>query len=193
MNEVEETEDEAPRPKSRLKKLLRLAGGLLLLGGVGFGAALYAQNAGYIDLGLGQSAEDPNRPHLVARAEADAPGFVTDPDQVKADPRLYKASYYPIENSFTSNLRDSESFVQVGLGVSTYYDERVFANLQMHEMAVRSAVLMTLADQDPAAIESVEGKRALQGELKKAINDVLRTKEGFGGIDSVYFTGFVMQ
>jgi len=33
----------------------------------------------------------------------------------------------------------------------------------------------------------------LQRDLTQAINDVLRQKEGFGGIDNVYFTNLVIQ
>ena len=33
----------------------------------------------------------------------------------------------------------------------------------------------------------------LQRQLTAAINDVLRDKEGFGGIDNVYFTSLVIQ
>ena len=60
-------------------------------------------------------------------------------------------------------------------------------------MPVRSAVLMTLADQDAFVITTPEGKKELQKTLKGAINDVLKQREGFGGIDSVYFTSFIIQ
>jgi flagellar FliL protein len=194
MSDVETPEEEAPppKPKRRGRKLLLLGLGLIVLGGVGFGATYLAQSAGLIHLEFGE--QDPDRPRLVARDNADGAGFALRSDeQQRPDPRRHKASYYPIAKEFTSNLSESESFVQVGLGVSTYYDERVFINLQRHEMAVRSAVLMTLAGQDPAELTTPAGKLALQDDLKKAINDVLRAKEGFGGIDGVYFTSFVTQ
>ncbi len=109
------------------------------------------------------------------------------------DPLRYKVSYYPIEESFTSNLKDGEGLVQIGIGVSTYYDERVFQNVERHQMAIRSAVLLTLADEDASELASPGGKEELKADLKGAINSVLKAKEGFGGIDDVYFTSFVMQ
>ena len=60
-------------------------------------------------------------------------------------------------------------------------------------MAVRSAVLMTLSQQGLMNVSTAEGKKALKQDLKKAVNDALKAREGFGGIDQVYFTSFVVQ
>lgn len=189
MSDTEEAASlEVPRPKRR-RKWLWAGFAILALSGGGIAAGHYAEGAGLINLGLG-GRHDPNRPSLVARDDL---GFALTPEEQAADPRRFKASYYPIGKDFTSNLSDGESFVQVGLGVSTYYDERVILNLQRHEMAIRSAILMTLADQDPSKLATADGKRSLQKDLKGAVNEVLRAKEGFGGIDDVYFTSFVMQ
>lgn len=182
-----------PAPVGSRKRRI-LAGLTLLVVGGGIGGTLYAANrGGYVRMPYFSSGDDPNRPHLVPRDDEPGSGYSSRPDEQPADPRRYKASYYSIGKEFTSNLGDGQSFVQVGLGISTYYDERVFVNVQRHEMAVRSAVLMTLASEDPATLSTPRGKLALQADLKKAINDVLRSKEGFGGIDGVYFTSFVMQ
>ena len=60
-------------------------------------------------------------------------------------------------------------------------------------MPVRSAMLMTLADQEAEVLSTPEGKKMLQKKLKVAINDVLKQKTGFGGIDDVYFTSFIIS
>src|SRR3546814_4100686 len=104
------------------------------------------------------------------------------------DPTKFVASYYPLGEQFTVNLNDSEGFMQVGVGMSTYYDQRVLDNVKLHEMAVRSAVLMTLSQQNLTNVTTAEGKKALKGDLKKAVNEALKQREGFGGIDQVYFT-----
>jgi flagellar protein FliL len=185
--------DEGALPPAAPKKRRRplFYGLIVVFLGIGGAAAFYAaQAAGLIHVELGR--KDPDRPRLVPRDRADGAGFAGSAQEVRADPRRFKASYYPIAKEFTSNLGGT-GVIQVGLGVSTYYDERVFINLQRHEMAVRSAVLMTLSGEDPAALATPQGKLALQKDLKKAINDVLRSREGFGGIDDVYFTSFVTQ
>ena len=69
----------------------------------------------------------------------------------------------------------------------------VLDKLNANDIAIRSAVLMTLGDQDPNTITSAAGKKALQRALKDAINTVLVNREGFGGVDDVYFTSFIIQ
>jgi flagellar FliL protein len=183
------------KPKKKSRKLIKLAMAMIVFGGAAAGGALYAQGAGLIALpGMAKpgKAEDPNRPQLVPREGADPENFeVVGGRPVEAD--KFQVSYYPIEEKFTSNLRDSGGFIQIGVGISTYYDERVLQNVERHEMALRSAVLMQLADQDPEVVATPKGKLGLKSRLTRAVNEVLEEKEGFGGIDDVYFTSFVMQ
>ena len=188
---MSDSDSESEAKPTKRRKVLRLIIALGLLGGAGAGAALYARDAGLIHFGSTGPIE-PERPHLVPRDDVGEVNYATK-DGRPVNPGQFKASYYSLHDVFTSNLKGSEGFVQLGLGVSTYYDERVLENVKLHEMAVRSAVLMVLADQDPAALATPQGKLALKATLSKAINDVLKAKEGFGGIDDVYFTNFVMQ
>lgn len=192
--------DEAPaKPKKSggMKKMLVMAVGAIALIGAGVGAGIYASGAGLAGSGAAPK-EDPNKPKLVAKSGQAGEAPLTphgkgDGTGAEFDRSRYKATYYPIEQAFTSNLRDSDGFMQVGLGVSTYYDQRVIDNLKNNDMPVRSAVLMVLADQDAFVISTPEGKKKLQSDLKDAINQVLISREGFGGIDDVYFTSFIIQ
>ena len=52
---------------------------------------------------------------------------------------------------------------------------------------------MMLAQEQEIDLATPEGKEKLQGKLVKIINDVLKTKTGYGGVDNVYFTNFVIQ
>ena len=111
----------------------------------------------------------------------------------RPDPRIFKTTYIPLEGNFTSNLRGGDSFVQVGVGLSTFYDDHVKENVERNMMALRSAIILTLSEADPVEITTLSGKEALKNALKDAINRVLTNREGFGGIDDVYFTSFVTQ
>ncbi|QPQ55356.1 flagellar basal body-associated FliL family protein [Allosphingosinicella flava] len=192
---MSESEKPAKKP-GKMKKILLLTVLVLGIGGGGVGAGLYA---GGMLPGTGGHAKpkvDPNLPHLVARegtSEAEAAKYQSEHGDKSPDPKKFKASYYPLENNFTVNLRDTDGFIQMGLGVSTYYDERVLENIKAHEMAIRSAILLHLSDQDSLALATPAGKDQLRAELKKSINGVLKAKEGFGGVDDVYFTSLVMQ
>lgn len=178
-----DTPEATPKKKGGLKKLLLIGLGAIVLVGGGAGGAIYASQAGL--LGGGGKAEDAHaaKPKLVKREGAAA----------GAGKAGYEPTYFEIEKNFTSNLVDADGFMQVQLGVSTYYDSKVIDNLKKHELPIRSAVLMTLADQSAVVISTPDGKKQLQKSLKNTINRVLQEKEGFGGIDDVYFTSFVIQ
>ena len=96
-------------------------------------------------------------------------------------------------DAFTTNLADGSGFLQVGISLSTFYDGKVIGNIKRQQVPIRSVVLMVLAEQDPALLSTSHGKQSLQRLLTAAINQVLRDKEGFGGIDNVYFTSLVIQ
>jgi flagellar FliL protein len=180
----------APKKKGKMKKILIFGiGGLLLVGG-GTAAGFYAAGIGF---GHAEAKEDPNVPHLMPREGV----TLTDADKPKPgqapNPAKYQASYYTLDQPFTSNLRDSDGLAQVALGVSTYYDQRVLDSFKANEMPIRSAILEVMADQDAFVLETPEGKLLLRKQLKQNINDVLKQRTGFGGVDDVYFTSFIIQ
>ena len=186
------SDDTKPVKSGKKKKIIVIGLAVLLMVGGGVGAGLYASGA----VAGETSHVDPNLPQLVLREDVDesvAAKYFSPTGDKAVDPTKFVASYYPFAEQFTVNLNDGEGFIQVGVGVSTYYDQRVLDNVKLHEMAVRSAVLMTLSQQGLANVSSAEGKRTLKGDLRKAVNDALKSREGFGGIDQVYFTSFVVQ
>lgn len=190
-----------PKKKGGMKKILVMAVAVLGLLGGGIGAGIYAAGSGMVGgAHAAEAKEDPNKPKLVERHEGEGGEHPPTPSghgggggEEAIDTSRYQATYYPMEQSFTANLSDTNGFVQLGIGVSTYYDEKVLDNLKKNDMPVRSAVLMTLSEQSAEALSTPEGKTNLQRQLKDAINQTLRQKEGFGGIDSVYFTSFIIQ
>jgi flagellar FliL protein len=151
----------------------------------------------------GAKAAGPEGPKLVPKSEQKrasgdgkegegaASGGTKPPSGVGGD--KYASNYYAIDKDFTSNLRDSPHYVQIGIAVSTPYDDSVIENLKTNEIAVRSAVLMTLGDATEDEVTTGDGKKRLAQQLTAAINATLKQKEGFGGISNVYFTNFVVQ
>jgi flagellar FliL protein len=182
-----------PRKKRGKKKLFLL----LLVVLLGAGGGYYAMY-GLPGSGGGHAAEDPHaeEPQLVAKdgvSEAAVTRARAAARTGRPDPRVFKTTYIPLEGNFTSNLRGGDNFVQIGLGLSTFYDEHVKENVERNMMAIRSAVILTLSEADPVEITTLSGKEALKNALKDAINRVLTNREGFGGIDDVHFTSFVTQ
>ncbi|OSZ70386.1 flagellar basal body protein FliL [Sphingomonas sp. IBVSS2] len=201
--------ESADAPKKKKKNLLLLVGLPVLLLGGGGGAAFYGMQAGWFSATA--HAEQNDEPRLVPKSEekrasakeggegghggegGEAPGHGGKPTPKGEGGDKYASSYYPMEKEFTSNLQDSVHFVQVGIAVSTPYDERVLENIKTHEIAIRSAVLMALGETTEDEVFTAEGKRHIQDRLAKAINGVLKEKEGFGGVSNVYFTNFIVQ
>ncbi len=66
-------------------------------------------------------------------------------------------------------------------------------NVESHQLALRSEILGTMSDFTAEAISSREGKAELAESLKNGINKVLEGVEGFGGVENVHFTSFVLQ
>lgn len=191
---MSETKSDEENPKSKKKGKLKtvvIATVLIaLLGGGGAAGGFYA--AGLIG-GDHQEPEDPNKPKIIMKdgtavSEKEARSAIP-----KAAPDAFKVTYHQIEQPFTSNLSNSDSFAQLSLAVSTFYDERVFENVTNHEIAIRSAILMELGQQDATELEAPEGKLKLKKKLRDIINETLKEKTGFGGIEDVYFTNMVVQ
>jgi flagellar FliL protein len=184
------SEEAAAKPKKggKMKKLIFFVFLPLLLIGGGIGAGVFA--AGKFGHHNGPKV-DPNRPKLVLKEGETGP--VDLPPNAQPNPAIYKSTYYPMEQAFTSNLRDTDGYLQLGVGVSTFYDQKVTDHLKDNDMAVRSAVLEVLAQQSAEVLNTPQGKDELRKQLKVAINRVLERREGFGGIDDVYFTSFIIQ
>jgi flagellar FliL protein len=192
------------KKKGGMIKWLMIGTGLIVLIGGGVGGGLYAANSGLLGgaAAHGESA-DADTPRLVpkseeVRAAAGKEGEEGGEGQGKPTPKgeggdKYASNYYALEKEFTSNLRESVHFVQVGIAVSTPYDNRVVENLKTHELAVRSAILLALGETNEDDVFTADGKTRLQKRLAAAINGVLKEKEGFGGIANVYFTNFIVQ
>ncbi|MEN9754060.1 MAG: hypothetical protein RLZ07_442 [Pseudomonadota bacterium] len=113
----------------------------------------------------------------------------------KAVPQEEKfvTSYYEFPTPFTTNLKNSRKFIQAGLGIGTQYDASVIENLKKHELAVRSEVLLILADQSEADLIGIENRKKVQDKIRDGINTILTERERFGGIENVFFTTLVMQ
>lgn len=110
-----------------------------------------------------------------------------------ANPAAYQATYFQLQAPFTSNMSDTDAFAQITVAVSTYYDYRVIAAIKQHEMPIRSQVLMMLAQQPQEMLDTPQGKQSLQKKIRDIVNDILKQKTGYGGVDNVYFTNFVIQ
>ncbi|HQA17166.1 MAG TPA: flagellar basal body-associated FliL family protein [Novosphingobium sp.] len=192
--------EEKPKKKKKGKGLLiKALIGLVLVGASG-GGTFMAVQAGMVGGGHGEEKKESNEPKLVKKGEEDPYAPKTEGGEGEAPAEVegeggseYKTSYYNFSDDFTSNLKNSSALVQVSLACSTRRDGRVLIWLKKHELAIRSAVLVVLADTPEEEVFTPEGKQRLAKRLTDAINKVLTQTEGFGGVDRVYFKSFLVQ
>jgi len=203
MSDAKKDETLSPKKKRKLPKMIAMVGALVVLVGGGVAAGVYAAGAGLVGGGHAAAEAKPG-PKLVPKSEqkhasADGEGGehgggeAAEGGGEHGGGDAYASNYYKLEKDFTANLADSVHVIQVGLAVSTPYDDKVITNLQTNEIAVRSAILMALGDTPEDEVFSSAGKKKLATRLVGAMNDTLKQKEGFGGVGNVYFTSFVVQ
>lgn len=126
-----------------------------------------------------KSAADNASPQKVSKETPEQENFIT--------------IYYEFPGTFTTNLRGSRKMLQVGIGVSTQYDDTVMMNVEAHELALRSTVLGVLSEFGEEDVQGTNGKAALASALKEGINSKLILLENFGGVEEVLFTSFVLN
>jgi flagellar FliL protein len=138
------------------------------------------------DDGHGDAKKDD---HGKPGAEAPAKELVT-PD---AENQRWKFNYYALEKPLLSNLAGSRKVMQVTLTVMTHYDDRVIKNVKTHELALRAGILDVMRQKTEADLREPDFRKALAEEVRLNINSLLEKYEGFGGIEEVMFTEFVVQ
>ena len=119
-----------------------------------------------------------------------------DPEKVsKETPKdeVFQTLYFEIPGNMTTNLKGSRRFLQIGIGVSTKYDEAILTNVETHLTALKAEILAALSDYTEEMVEGREARKLLANDLKDVINAKLEDLEGFGGIEEVHLTSYVMQ
>ena len=187
--------DAEPKAGSGLvKKLLIFGGGGLLLIAIGLGA-------GWLIFGSSQPDPSEEIEEIIERkmqereaAEAEADN-ATPHKQSKDTPEeeVFETIYHEFPGTFTTNLAGSRKMLQVGIGVSTQYDDTVMMNVEAHQLALRSVILGVISDFTEDDVKGATGRDKLSVALRDAINMKLEALENFGGVEEVHFTSFVLQ
>ena len=131
-----------------------------------------------------------------AEARQRAEDLAKGPDKEILDsPELtrFENTYMEIERPLVANIVNSRKVMQVKVAIMTHYDDRVVANMEKHEFAIRSEMLDVMRKVDETRISEPNFRSDLAEQLKIAINSVLEKYEDFGGVEEVMFTEFVVQ
>ena len=189
-----ENEAEQKAGGGLVKKLLIFGGGGLLMIAVGLGA-------GWLIFGSAQPDPSEEIEEIIERklaeretAEAEADNS-TPQKQSKDTPEddVFETIYHEFAGTFTTNLDGSRKMLQLGIGVSTQYDDTVMMNVESHQLALRSVILGVISNFSEEDVKGSSGREMLAVSIRDAINGKLEALENFGGIEEVHFTSFVLQ
>ena len=198
---AEEVEEE-PKKGNLLKIIIFAVGGILLIAvGLGIGYFLFGgepepdPSAEVNQIIEGKETEKKKNEDSESKEgeEEGEDGIIN--KNVKAIPEVdsYETTYFEFPGDFTTNLKGSRKFLQVSVGVSTQYDEKVMEVVDSHQLALRSEILSTISDFTEEDISGSEGKKKLSERLIAVLNKKLESLDEFPGIEDVYFTAFILQ
>ena len=123
-----------------------------------------------------------------SEADPNAPQLLELPDTNRLD-----TLYHQFAQVFVVNVAESRKVMQLNLTLSTHYDQMVIDNVIKHELAVRSAILEHLSFVTEGETLEVGFRQKMGEELALVVNAELEQTEGFGGIERILFTEFLMQ
>ena len=141
---------------------------------------------------------------IMARLNAMQGGSVeisSQPEDNSGEPQLLELPdtnrldtlYHQFAQVFVVNVSNSRKVMQLNLTLSTHYDQMVVDNVMKHELAVRSAILDHLSFVTEEQTLEVGFRQRMGDELALVVNSELERNEGFGGIERILFTEFLMQ
>ena len=190
---AEEEQEEEPK-KGGLMRIIMIALGVigLISVGIGTGYFLFGGKPADPSVEIEEIIERKMKEAEEAKAAEEAAN--PDPDKkIAPEVENFITTYYEFSGTFTTNLRNSTRFLQVGIGVSTQYDDTVMANVEMHQLSLRSEILGMMSEFSEEEIQGKAGRDALSAAIAEAINKKLIELEDFGGVESVHFTSFMLQ
>ncbi len=215
----EEQVEGEPKKKGPLVKIILIVVGVLLLIGLSVGGTLFA--TGFFSK-KPKEAVDAQLDKLEGHGDGHAPagdghgdghgekkddGHGGDKKDAKAgaetpqkelaspegEAERWKFNYYALEKPLLSNVAGSRKVMQVTLTIMTHYDDRVIKNVKTHELALRAGILDVMRQKTESDLLKPDFRKALAEDVKLVINSLLEKYEGFGGIEEVMFTEFIVQ
>ena len=190
-------ENEEPKKKSGLVKILIFvfAGILLIAVGLGAGYFMFGSQqpdpSEEIDAIIERTKDEADAEKQAALEQAE--NLAEKVAKEKPEAETFVTTYFEFPGTFTTNLRSSRKFLQLGLGVSTQYDDSVMLNIETHQLALRSEILNVMSEFTEEDIQGKAGRESLAKALADGINEKMLKLEGFGGVEEVHFTSFVLQ
>ncbi|TVR60640.1 MAG: flagellar basal body-associated protein FliL [Candidatus Competibacteraceae bacterium] len=170
-------DDAKPAAGSGTKKILFLSLGILVLIGGSIGATLFLTGA-------------LNPPAAAANPEMDHANPGRPAPRISRQPALYQ----PIDPPFLVNYEDQGMLRYLQVGITVMARDQIVIDATLLNMPqIRNDLIMLFADQKQETLVSREGKEELRLQAMEQIQAILNREIGHPGIETLYFTTFVMQ
>ncbi|HKJ21855.1 MAG TPA: flagellar basal body-associated FliL family protein [Gammaproteobacteria bacterium] len=173
-DDEEQPQKRPAKKKSSVIKIALLVLGVLCLVGGSIGGTLYFARA---------------KP-----ASGSVPAKTETTDKGNSDSQSQKPLYLALDPPFVVNFADKNQmrFLQVAIEVMAY-DAKAIDAVKENMPVLRNNLVMLLSSQDADTLFSLAGKEKLRTQALEAIQKVVKKRTGHKGVQSVYFTSFVMQ
>ena len=177
---AEVKEEEQQKKGGILKIILFVIGGIFLIVlGLGIGYFIFggepeqdpSQEVNQIIEGEPKVKDNQNKDKNTD--ETNEEGIITKNVKTVPDVDAYETTYFEFPGDFTTNLKNSKKFLQISVGVSTQYDEKVIEMVDQHQLALRSVILALMRTKTKAELDINQGKEALRQEILETINNEL--------------------
>jgi flagellar FliL protein len=103
-------------------------------------------------------------------------------------------NYIPLDPPFVVNFSGDTDirFLQITIEAGTR-DPDAVERVKEQRPAIRNSLVMLFSSQDPTVLNTREGKEKLRADALAEIQKVMKAETGKPGVESVFFTSFVMQ
>lgn len=197
---IEQQADGAPKKRGPLLKIILIALVVLMLIGASVGGTLFATGfftkSDHAKEAIDEQLDKLDDDAAPADGAAAKPGAEAPQKELvapEADNQRWKFNYHSLEKPLLSNLSGSRKVMQVTLTVMTHYDDRVIKNVKTHELALRAGILDVMRQRTEADLKEPDFRKQLAEDIRLVVNSLLEKYEGFGGIEEVMFSEFVVQ
>ncbi|HBC58565.1 MAG TPA: hypothetical protein DCZ03_15510 [Gammaproteobacteria bacterium] len=102
--------------------------------------------------------------------------------------------FIPMRPALIVNFPDDGEirYLQLTLDFKAY-DPAVVATLDTYKPVIRNNLVILLSNKGYEDLVTAKGKEKIRDEITEAVQEILEESTGDPGIDSVYFTEFVIQ
>ncbi len=184
---------------SNLLMIIMLVLMMIFVLGAGFGGYLLItqmQKSNQEALAVAQAVVNAGNPQNAEEgdAEGEAGDEEEEEDEEGEEQETREPIFIPMRPALIVNFPDDGEirYLQLTLDFKAY-DPAVVAALDTYKPVIRNNLVILLSNKGYEDLVTAKGKEKIRDEITEAVQDILEESTGNAGIDSVYFTEFVIQ